>query len=323
MSDSNRILISVIVPCYNIGDYLDSCLQSIAAQKTEAAEFIFINDGSKDNTLEKLQEFCKTDAKYVLINQENQGVSAARNNAIKVAKGEYIYLLDGDDILAPGAVDRMVGYLQEYSPDVIISDTIKRHGNDEVLVKSGLTVGVYSPEEIYDRVRVFPTPPKIIYRLKILANQNIFFNQDLKLGEVYDFTIRVLSNSEKVVVVSDVFFYYIMRDSSATHKPNYSRDLTVLDTLLQYDNEGVRFKEYDSFKITALKMALSFTYNKYLKLGLTDNGTFSAVEVVLKNPILQKYLSAVIKSSKLPIKERLLYSYIALTGLNGYKLLSK
>lgn len=314
--------ISIIVPCYNLGSYLDGCLESIAAQDSDNVEYIFINDGSSDDTLQKLQFFCGNHEKYKLINQVNSGVSSARNAALKIARGEYVYLLDGDDRLTKDAVKRMIKYLNEYEPDILISDTKYIYSSRELIVKSGLSPGIYTPEQIFECINTFPTPPQKIYRRSILTANNISFNKDLKLGEVYDFTVRVLSFSKKILVVSDVFFYYMMRGSSATHKPNYQNDLTVLRTLQEYENNGKRFKKYGSFSATALKMVLSFTYNKYVRSGLHEKETVNAVDTVLNDPTFKEYLKSTLRYKRLPLKERMLYSYIAHTGVNGYKILS-
>ena len=83
-------LISVIIPCYNLGEYLDACLNSILRQGAGDVEYIFVNDGSTDGTLEKLKQFVQDKSYCKLINQSNKGVSAARNAALDISQGEYI-----------------------------------------------------------------------------------------------------------------------------------------------------------------------------------------------------------------------------------------
>lgn len=89
--------ISIIVPCYNQAQYLDECLQSVLDQTYDNWECIIINDGSPDNTEETAKKWTNKDNRFKYIFQENKGVSAARNNGIKNAKGEWILPLDGDD----------------------------------------------------------------------------------------------------------------------------------------------------------------------------------------------------------------------------------
>ena len=89
--------ISIIIPVYNVQDYLDECLGSLVCQTFKDFEIVLVNDGSTDNTLSHIQSFAKNDHRAIVINQSNQGVSAARNAALSIAKKEYILCLDGDD----------------------------------------------------------------------------------------------------------------------------------------------------------------------------------------------------------------------------------
>lgn len=93
-------VISVIIPCYNQAQYLDECLQSVIDQTYQDWECIIVNDGSPDNTEEVVKFWLKKDTRFKYFFQENKGVSVARNNGIKNAKGEWILPLDGDDKIA-------------------------------------------------------------------------------------------------------------------------------------------------------------------------------------------------------------------------------
>ena len=90
--------VSVIVPCYNQGEYLADALESVLYQTFTDWECIIVNDGSSDNTEEVANKFCELDKRFKYISQTNQGVSAARNNGIKASSGTYILPLDGDDV---------------------------------------------------------------------------------------------------------------------------------------------------------------------------------------------------------------------------------
>ena len=89
--------VSVIVPVYNVEKYLKKCLDSLVNQTLKDIEIICVNDGSTDNSLQILQEYANTHPNIVIVDQENQGVSLARNNGIKKAKGGYIGFVDPDD----------------------------------------------------------------------------------------------------------------------------------------------------------------------------------------------------------------------------------
>ena len=234
--------ISVVIPCYNLGHYLDACLDSIARQPVGKVEYIFINDGSTDETLPKLKSFCEERTSYCnIIDQCNSGVSAARNAAINVCNGEYIYILDGDDILTVSSIEDMLNDIEISDADMIISNVIllKASGEEELL-RLPIKTGIYSPKELFRSVKVFPTIPQNLYRTEIVKQQRLTFDKNLKYGEVYEFTLKFLCYAKNVYVSDSCFFKYVMRGGSATHSPNFSKDLTILDTLKKY-NQGLKF----------------------------------------------------------------------------------
>ncbi|MBQ8044624.1 MAG: glycosyltransferase, partial [Clostridia bacterium] len=93
--------ISVIVPAYNIEEYLSRCLDSILNQTYENIEIIVVNDGSKDNTEKVIKEYARKDSRVKLISKVNEGVTKARLTGMKAAEGDWIGFVDGDDTIAP------------------------------------------------------------------------------------------------------------------------------------------------------------------------------------------------------------------------------
>lgn len=107
-------LVSVIIPIYNVEKYLPECLDSLLAQTYPHWQAICVNDGSKDNSLQILQQYAAKDKRFSIINQENQGLSMARNNGLKQAKGEYVYFLDSDDCLHPQCLEAAYSCAEKY-----------------------------------------------------------------------------------------------------------------------------------------------------------------------------------------------------------------
>ena len=100
--------ISVILPCYNAGAYLSACLDSLLAQSMRDFEVIFVDDGSRDDSLALARRYAERDARIHVFSQENQGVSAARNLGLAHARGEWITFVDGDDLLPPDAFETLL-----------------------------------------------------------------------------------------------------------------------------------------------------------------------------------------------------------------------
>ena len=116
--------ISVIVPIYNAEDYLDESLNSIVNQSFRDLEIIFVDDGSTDNTLERLNEYAEKDNRIQVYSQENQGPGGATNTGLDKATGKYIYLMDADDIIDLSALGELHSIMEEKDVDMVIFPTI-------------------------------------------------------------------------------------------------------------------------------------------------------------------------------------------------------
>lgn len=113
--------ISVIVPVYNTGKYLKKCLESIANQSYKDYELVIVNDGSTDNSLEVIQAFVHehTDIDVIIINQNNNGLSAARNKGVEISRGEYITFIDSDDFIEPSMLSDLIGIANDTNTDIV------------------------------------------------------------------------------------------------------------------------------------------------------------------------------------------------------------
>ena len=111
--------VSIIVPVYNVEEYLKECLDSLVKQTLTDLEFICINDGSTDSSLEILNEYAKKDGRFIILSQENQGQGVARNNAIQISKGEYIAFLDPDDWVELNALEILYNFAKEKNAQIV------------------------------------------------------------------------------------------------------------------------------------------------------------------------------------------------------------
>lgn len=117
-------LISVIIPIYKVEMYLERCLISVVESTYENLEIICINDGSPDNCQKILERYAAVDYRFIIINQENQGISAARNAGISVANGEYLLFIDSDDWIHEQAIEMLLFVAEQSHADVTIGDYI-------------------------------------------------------------------------------------------------------------------------------------------------------------------------------------------------------
>ena len=106
-------MISVIIPVYNVENYLEECLNSVQHQTYTNIEVILVNDGSTDKSKLICERYCKEDRRFHLLNQENQGLSAARNNGVAASTGEFIAFVDSDDIILPNYLETLIHYMTD------------------------------------------------------------------------------------------------------------------------------------------------------------------------------------------------------------------
>ena len=113
--------LSIIIPCYNVEKYIEECLESVCNDLDADIEVICVNDGSTDGTLDILEQWKQKDARVIVINQENKGVSVARNQGLHIAKGKFIYFLDSDDKVKDVAIlEKCCEKMQEDQLDILI-----------------------------------------------------------------------------------------------------------------------------------------------------------------------------------------------------------
>ena len=129
--------ISIIVPVYNVEPFLRESLDSLVNQTYRNIEIIGINDGSPDHCLDILKEYAAKDDRIVILDKKNEGVAAARNDAMKVATGEYFMFADGDDWLELNACERLMQVMKEHNPDVIMFSYFREYA-DKTLTKDNI-----------------------------------------------------------------------------------------------------------------------------------------------------------------------------------------
>lgn len=171
----DKMLISVIVPIYNTSSYLKRCIDSIVNQTYRELEIILVNDGSTDESLDVCKVYEARDGRIVLVDKKNEGVSAARNDGLRIAKGEWISFVDSDDFLDLDFYETLLQGVKESNADVVCCRTreIEENGNE---------VPHFSRKE-----SLYPTKSKLMEREEVyrhffvLSNQFIFWSPFDKL----------------------------------------------------------------------------------------------------------------------------------------------
>jgi len=231
---------SVIVPVYNVASYLQTTLDSLLAQQCSDWECICIDDGSTDECPKILDDYAKRDGRFVVRHQVNAGVSAARNAALDMARGDWIMFLDADDVYEPSLLSSLESVTRD-NPD---ADAVG-FGVVEYYPKKGVLVEMGAPcapcVMSGDAILAMPKLPHAkfawnavnkVYRAKSIADQKLRFEVGMTIGEDTTFAHLFLAGAKKVVLRPDLQGYrYVVRSDSALHS---LRTELIKDPLRQF-----------------------------------------------------------------------------------------
>lgn len=234
-------LISVIIPVYNVAEYLDQCLESVCAQTYRNLEIILIDDGSTDGSGGLCDKWASRDKRIKVIHKENGGVSSARNEGLKAASGSLIGFVDSDDWIEPEMYEKLVRSLLDSdgkrSTDAAISGFFDYpYGMEKAIPRGTGRVDPCGFEEaviqILSRDGYYCTLwNKLFRRTSILRNNEpIFFDRDISFGEDEVWLMQVLKNCGRVIFLPEPLYHWRKREGSATRFERITdRQLSLLE----------------------------------------------------------------------------------------------
>lgn len=222
--------VSVILPVYNVSEYLHTSLSSLTNQTLQEIEIICINDGSTDNSLEIIKEFAEKDSRIVVVDKKNEGQGIARNLGITMAKGEYIGFVDPDDWVKPDMYEKMYNQAKNLSSDIVICDLSKYIEAEDRYTKFNFFKEAISPfitkdikvkpGEILDRELINKTllvSPcyswNKIYKSDMIKNNEVFFS-DSRCFQDCIFVLKSHFIAEKISYIDEELYIYRIRRTS-------------------------------------------------------------------------------------------------------------
>ena len=224
MSSTSNGLISVIVPCYNLDEYLAKCLDSILKQTYQNLEIIVVDDGSTDNTNEILSNYAAADSRIVHIKQSNTGAGEAINRGIEHAQGDFLAFVDNDDWIQPTMYEKLHNALETTSADMAVCNFNLVYIDHIDLAYSSIrdeTVNVY--DDVYGyfcRYCACPKPNNYIwsrlYKLKTVKESGGRF-ENLTLGADTLFNFKLLPLLNRVTFIKDGLYNYVQRSDSSVY----------------------------------------------------------------------------------------------------------
>lgn len=259
------IKVSVILPIYNVGPYLDDAFLSLINQTLQDIEIIAVNDGATDNSQEYIDKYCAIDSRIRCIKQNNQGLSGARNTGMNYIQGEYVYFMDSDDILELDALETCYTIAKNNEADVCLFDA------DIFYEKNASTI----PWD-YDRSSVLKDRKKyngeelFNYLINIKHHRAVVWLQFIKwdylkkihlsffpgiIHEDEHFTPQLLLQTNNIYFINRKFIKHRVRSNSIQGKSYSKRNincyLTVIDELLKWRNTPIihKFARYTLSKV--------------------------------------------------------------------------
>ena len=279
----SNLLVSVVMSVYNSEKYLSEAIESILNQIYTNFEFIIVNDGSTDSSLDIIQEYMAKDERIVLISRENKGLPYSLNEGIEIAKGEYIARMDADDISLPTRFEEQVRFMEENIEIGICGIWAEVFGEN---VKNSILKQPPTHEEMKIRLlfSVCFAHPTVMMRKEILVKHKLKYNLDYVNAQDYELWSKI-SEFTRMANIPKVLLKYRVSENSIT---------TITDT----QKVGLRYKLLiDVFKKYIYKLGIENTEQEnrlHFIIGLNER---IAKEDIDFN-FLHKYLTKLIEANK-------------------------
>lgn len=285
--------ISVIITAYNVDKYITQCLDSVINQNFEDIEIVCVNDGSKDNTLEIINQYAKNDSRIVAISHENIGVSATRNVALKAAAGEYILFLDGDDYLQDGILEKLYVRASRDRLDFLMgcADTFVdgEYSNEEKIekfmsmykIKGEYGENIYAGPEIMCMLRknkdYYASSCVKLINNQFLKNNDLLFEENM-IHEDELFSIKTFLLAKRVGIIKETIFMRRMRmESIMTKVTKKENTLGYLTTMIEGATFILKHNEESFYQIeiaSILKGIVAAIVRTYQELSDEEREAF-------------------------------------------------
>ncbi len=284
--------VSVIVPVYNVEDYLEKCLDSIMNQTLKDIEIIIVNDGSPDNSQVIIDEYKKKDKRIVSIVKENGGVGSARNLGLKKASGEYIAYIDSDDWIELDMLEKMYDRAKKTDSDIIICGykNIYPSRVEDTLINDKIIMSTESRKNsrLFNPIGTWCK----LYKRKFLLESDVLFTTDKVWYEDLSYTVKLLALTDKIDYVNLPLYNYLIRENSIM---NSSKILKNLDLLISFNDiidffvgKSLYNKFYSELEFLAIEHILIYGVTRVCRID-GDKNTKAEVIKQFKNYINNKF----------------------------------
>ena len=262
--------VSIIIPVYNVANYLASCLNSLCNQTLLDVEILCVDNNSTDSSLEILQQFAAYDSRIILLEQKTKGPGAARNSGLEYATGEIVMFCDSDDCLAPDACEKIWCEFQESATDAVVFNAALFPELGEIpswlpwhLSLNPHEYASFSPEIIFKMPGALPFVWRNAFSNELLKSCGVRFAEDMMLAEDALFLMEVYPHiTRRISVLSDQLYQYrwtrtgsLMAQSSLDQEQKMTAHLELIRRVLEYYRKN---NFLDLYGIPLLEWILNF-----------------------------------------------------------------
>ena len=269
--------LSVIVPCYNVAQYLEGFFACLDKQwgEHDHYEVVFVNDGSTDSTPSLLAEYVAADTRHrVLINQANQGVSGARNAGIQAARGEWIAFADPDDLLADGAYALLMSKWLDGSIDMLSFKTLRVEENESLDLSQSLSGNVIWEGCTHKKFDLLlPSVWNCVYRKDMVKQYKIRFRVETSFAEDALFNADIFSKGIKIRMVDALIYFYVQHPQSICNTGDMAKLRKSIEGLIFCADEVRTFSNPNYSTNHWVKFFMVFIVSHLMR------GNFSVAEV--------------------------------------------
>lgn len=265
-------LVSVIVPVYQVEDYIDRAVKSIVNQTYRNLEIILVDDGSRDRCPAICDAWAKKDPRIRVIHKKNGGVSSARNAGLRTAIGDWISFVDSDDWIHPQFFEVLLFQSQKYpEADIIVSDMqrVTEESSFTAIASKEIAFSPVKADNIFHNRTIRNYVCGRIYRAKIITTRS--FDESLVLGEDNVFNSQLFTDDTINVYYSSIkTYYYFQRESSAVHHLNHNQLISLQRAYIDLASNEKREYPKSIYILEAMKRALSARYGVQLDPNLVE-----------------------------------------------------
>lgn len=245
------VKLSIIIPVYNISEYVDRCLYSICCQLLDEIEILVIDDESPDDSISKVLLWQKKYKCIRIISQKNKGLGGARNTGIREATGKFLWFVDGDDEIKRDSLWSILRYVDLLDDDVIVFDYERLNSVAKVIGRSFSNIDLHSIDGYtFEKNILLVQAWRSLYKRSFLIENNLFFREHF-LHEDCEFNMRILCYAKKMTYVDEVIYRYFTQNGGSIMNSicikNMENLISIFDTA-----DFIKKKFLNSHKINTI-----------------------------------------------------------------------